>query len=177
MSQQHIDLWNQTADAFDQRYQAITEEQMAAATPCGEWAVNELVDHAVGTQVGFAAPVVGAEVAEGADWPTARDAIRTALAAEGALDGMVDHPAFGQVPKSMILGIGISDLLIHTWDLSRAIGADETLPAEAVQATHMGLQQFPAEMMRSPGFFGAEVECAPDADAQTQMLSFAGRQV
>ncbi len=177
MSQQHIDLWKQAADAFDQRYQAVGEAQWEAATPCDEWNVRALVDHAVGTQVGFAAPVVGAELAEGADWPSARDAISAALAAEGALDGTVDHPAFGEVPKSMILGIGTSDLLLHAWDLARAIGADETLPAEAVTACHMGLQQFPTEMMRQPGFFGAEVECADDADAQTKMLSFAGRQV
>jgi uncharacterized protein (TIGR03086 family) len=177
MSQQHIDLWKQAADAFDQRYQAVTEEQWASPTPCDDWAVKELVDHAVGTQVGFAGPVIGVELEEGAEWPAIRDAMTAAISAEGALEGMVDHPAFGQVPKSMILGIGTSDLLLHAWDLARAIGADETLPAEVVQACHMGLQQFPPEMMRSPGFFGPEVECAADADAQTKMLSFAGRQV
>ncbi len=177
MSQQHIDLWTQAADAFDQRYQAVQEAQWEAQTPCDEWNVKALVDHAVGTQIGFAAPVVGAEVAEGADWPTTRAAISAALSAEGALEGTTQHPAFGEVPKSMILGIGTSDLLLHTWDLARAIGADETLPAEAVTACHMGLQQFPEDMMRSPGFFGPKVECAADADAQTQMLSFAGRQV
>ncbi len=77
----------------------------------------------------------------------------------------------------MVLGIGVSDLVIHTWDLSRAIGADESLPAEAVTATHMGLQKFPPEMMRSEGFFGEAVECADDADEQTKMLSFTGRKV
>ena len=44
MSQQHVDLWKQAADAFDQRYQAVGEAQWAAATPCDGWAVKELVD-------------------------------------------------------------------------------------------------------------------------------------
>lgn len=177
MSQQHIDLWKQAAAAFDQRFEATEASQMEAATPCDEWCVQDLINHAVGTQMGFVAPLVGAEVAEGAEWPAVRDAMSAALEVEGALDGMTNHPAFGEVPKAMLFGIGTSDLLVHSWDLARSIGADETLPAEAVQAVHMGLQQFPEEAMRGSGMFGPALEAPADADAQTQMLMFAGRQV
>jgi len=177
MSQQHIDIWNESADAFSQRYDAITEEQWSASTPCDGWTVKDLVDHAVGVQVGFAGGLVGAEIAEGADWPTARDAIRAAAGDPSCLEGTTDMPPMGTVPKMVPFGIAASDLLVHTWDLARAIGADETLPEAAVAATHMGLQRFPEEMMRSEGMFDAQVECAPDADAQTQMLTFAGRAV
>jgi uncharacterized protein (TIGR03086 family) len=177
MSQQHIDIWNSCADAFSQRYDAITDEQWAASTPCPDWSVKDLVDHAVGVQAQYIGNLVGADIAEGADWPAVRAAIGTALAAEGALDGMTEMPGMGQVPKMVPVGIGSSDLLIHSWDLARAIGADETLPAEAVAATHAGLQRFPPEMMRNSTMFGDAVDCADDADAQTQMLSFAGRAV
>ena len=32
-------------------------------------------------------------------------------------------------------------------------------------------------MIRQPGVFGPKVECAADADTQTQFLSFLGRKV
>ena len=76
MSQQHIDIWNQAADAFTQRYEAIAEGQWEADTPCEGWCVKDLVDHAVGVQAGYTGNMLGAEIPEGADWPTARDAIR-----------------------------------------------------------------------------------------------------
>lgn len=177
MSQQHIDIWNAAADAFTQRYEAITEEQWNSSTPCEGWSVKELVDHAVGVQVGFTGGTVGADIAEGSDWPTARDAIRTALSQDGALDGMTEFGQMGTVPKMVPFGVSASDLLIHAWDLARAIGADEQLPAPAVSAAYAGMQRFPEEAMRATGMFGAAIECADDADEQTKLLSFAGRQV
>ncbi len=177
MNQQHIDLWEQAASAFDQRYQAVAEAQWSAATPCEGWSVKDLVDHAVGTQRMLGGGMVGAEVAEDADWPATRDAISDALKAEGALDGMTNHPAFGEVPKSMLFGIGTSDLLLHTWDLARAIGADETLPSEAVTACYMGLQRLPEQARLAEGRFAPSIPCAEDADEQTKLLMFSGRQV
>ncbi len=177
MSQQHIDIWNSSADAFSARFDAITDEQWSATTPCEGWTVRELVDHAVGVQSQYLGGLVGAEIPEGADWPTARDAIRTALGAEGALEGTTEMGPMGTVPKTVPMGVSASDLLIHTWDLARAIGADETLPAGPVSAAYAGLQRFPEQAMRAEGMFGAAVECADDADEQTRMLAFAGRTV
>lgn len=176
MSQQHIALWNQAAEAFDQRYQAISAEQWEASSPCEGWNVKAVVDHAVGAQ-SMGAGILGVEMAEGAEWPQVHEAMSAALAQEGALDGTMQHPEMGEVPKSMMFGILTSDLLIHTWDVARGIGADETLPAEAVTACYMGLQKFPEEQIRSGDRFAAAVSCADDADEQTKMLSFAGRQV
>lgn len=176
MSQQHIDIWTSCAEAFSQRYDAVTEGQWAESTPCDGWTVKDLVDHAVGVQARFAG-MVGADIPEGADWPTARSAIEAALGTDGALEGTTEMPGMGTVPKTVPFGIVASDLLIHTWDLARSIGADETLPAAAVAATHAGLQRFPEEAMRGETMFANAVDCAADADAQTQMLSFAGRAV
>lgn len=176
MSQQHIDIWKSAAEAFDQRYQAIGEQWETSST-CEGWNVRELVDHAVGTQAQFTCGVVGAEVAEGAAWPDVYSAINTALETEGVLDGMTNHPAMGEVPKGMLFGIATTDLLIHAWDVARSVGADETLPAAAVSACYSGLQKMPEEMMRSGGRFGQAQAAADDADEQTQMLAFSGRQV
>lgn len=176
MSQQHIDLWQQTAEAFGQRLEAMGADQMAADSPCDGWCVEEVVNHALGTQVGLVGPLVGAEVPEGADWPTAMAAISQAMQAEGALEGMANGP-FGEMPKTVSLGIGIADLLVHTWDVSRAAGLDETLPAAAVSASWAGMQRMPEEALRSEGMFGPAIEAPEGADEQTMLLSFTGRQV
>lgn len=177
--QQHIDLWKQTAEAFQQRFAAIADDQWQSDTTCDGWNVQALVDHTVEVQAGYAGSMVGAEIGEGAGWPEVHAAIAAALDANpAALEGTMPMPAMGgDVPKAMMFGIATSDLLVHTWDLARSIGADETLPAGPVTACHEGLKRFPPDMMRAEGRFGPAVECAPDADAQTQMLSFAGRAV
>ena len=177
MSQQHQDLWRETADAFDQRYRAITEAQWDAATPCEGWTVKDLVAHAVGVQQNVGGGLLGAQFDEGAEWPVVRDAIEAALGDEGVLEGMSEGGPFGAMPKAMMFGIATNDLLLHTWDLARAIGADETLPAGPVTACYMGLQKMPSEALRSEGRFAPAIEAADDADEQTKLLSFAGRQV
>ena len=42
----------------------------------------------------------------------------------------------GVIPKARVLGIVTNDLLVHTWDLARAIGGDERLDAGAVAACY-----------------------------------------
>ena len=37
--------------------------------------------------------------------------------------------------QGLNVGIVTNDLLVHTWDLARSIGADETLPPDAVEAS------------------------------------------
>jgi len=177
MSQQHIDVWKQSASAFDQRWQAVQQDQWQAQSNCDGWNVQELCDHAIGAQVAFAGPVVGAEIAQGASWPEVNAAISSALEQPGVLEGMIDHPAMGTVPKAMIFGIAATDMLIHSWDLARSIGADEQLPAEAVSACYSGLQMMPDEMRFADGRFKPGTECADDADEQTKMIAFSGRQV
>lgn len=175
MSQEHVDLWNQTAEAFDARYQAITEEQWSASTPCEGWTVKDLVEHAVGVQSGMVAPSFGIDVPEGAEWPAVKAAMSAGLTAE-SLEGTMEFGPMGTVPKGMLAGIATNDLLLHTWDLARAIGADETLPAAAVTACLGGMKMMPEEMRLGDGRFKPSVEVAEGADEQAQLIAFCGRQ-
>ena len=82
---------------------------------------------------------------------------------------------FGESPAGEALGIPTMDMLVHTWDLSRAIGADESLPEEICAHAYEQLQPMDA-MLRGPGRFGPRVEVADDADIQTKLIAFCGRQ-
>ena len=174
MSDVMIKMWNDVAETFQASYDAIGDS-WESQTPCGEWTVRQLVDHAVGVQANFGSSL-GAQSSDGDDWPTVKAAMQAALNDPEALTGTTEHPAFGEVPKARIFGIGISDLLLHSWDLARAIGADESLPADAVAASLEGLQQLPPEVIRAEGRFGEAIAVADDADLQTQLLGFSGRQ-
>lgn len=168
-------VWHQAAANFDRHWHEIGD-RWDAPTTCSEWTVRDLVDHAVGWQGKVAAMLGGAPVAEGAEWPAVKAAMEAALADPTNLEGAVEGGPLNGMPRHQALGISVGDLLIHSWDLARSIGADETLPAEAVQATLMGLQRLPDAMLRSPGMFGAAKDVPEDADDQTKLLLFAGRQ-
>jgi uncharacterized protein (TIGR03086 family) len=166
--------WRQSADAFEQRFRAIAGSQWSAATPCTEWTVRDLVDHAMSVQAHFGG-LIGVQVPDGAEWPTIRQAMDAVLADAAALEGSVAVPGLGDMTKAQVLDICAFDMLVHTWDLARATGTDERLPPAVVEACHAWLQTLPAEILRSPGRFAPAVPTTGDADAQTQMLAFAGR--
>ncbi|MGZ0178937.1 MAG: hypothetical protein ACKVIQ_18885 [Acidimicrobiales bacterium] len=78
--------------------------------------------------------------------------------------------------KQGVAGLIIGDLLFHSWDLARSIGAGKKLPAGAVEAKLRGLGRLPEEMLRSDTMFGPAVEVAADASPQDRFLGFVGRQ-
>ena len=63
---------------------------------------------------------------------------------------------------------------MHTWDLSRATGQDETLDADKCAVMLAGMEPI-EDAMRSSGQYGPRVEVPDDADVQTRMLAFIGR--
>lgn len=69
-----------------------------------------------------------------------------------------------------------ADLLVHTWDLARAAGLDETLNADALAQGYEGLKPMDT-MMRGGTAFAVKVDPPPGADLQTEFLCFLGRKV
>jgi len=71
--------------------------------------------------------------------------------------------------------IGTSDVFLHTWDLARATGGDERLDPDEVHALFVGMEPMD-EMLRQSGHFGPRVAVPDDADEQTKLIAFIGRQ-
>jgi uncharacterized protein (TIGR03086 family) len=165
-------VWQQAADKWNEVVAQVDDAQRSApCTTCPDWTIADLIEHTEHWQGQGAAALAG--LAPGASWDDVQPALATALADPANLEGTVE--AMGGMPKQQVAGFVIGDLLIHSWDLARSIGADETLPLEAVQATHMGLQRVPDAMLRSDNMFGPMVEVPDDASAQDQLLGFLGR--
>lgn len=161
---------------------------MGAGTPCTEWTVRDLVNHLVSEQlwvpslvrdgcmieeVGdtFEGDLLGPDPA--ASWDTAAHSAREALAAPGALERTV-HLSYGDTPATAYCAQMVADLVVHAWDLSRAIGFEERLPEELVGFAVEEITPYAGDLEKS-GLFGAPVEPPAGADTQTRLLCLLGR--
>jgi uncharacterized protein (TIGR03086 family) len=139
------------------------------------------VDHAIGAQrmVPRALGATGDIDADGDDlpvvWATVRRGADAALSVPAVFEQVVKLP-FGKMKVQDGIGFPLSDLLVHTWDVARAIGANDRLLPEACTSALAILEPIDT-LLRAPGFYGPKIEPAPEADAQDRLLAFLGRQV
>ncbi|MGB8859647.1 MAG: TIGR03086 family metal-binding protein [Ilumatobacteraceae bacterium] len=181
MSQEVIDRYTQLVNAFDARVQAASADSWGNPAPCDGWTAADVVGHVVGGMNGIVAGLTGGAPAQAdpadpvGSWNAARDAALAAVSTAD-LSTTVQGP-FGPQPAEQVIGrLMCTDILVHTWDLARAVGGDELLDADAVAGAYSGLKPMDA-MIRMPGVFGPKIEAAEGDDAQTEFLKFLGRSV
>lgn len=182
MSQDAIDRVTRAINGFDARVQVTPDSAWMNQSPCEEWKARDVVAHVTNNLRrvcaglgGAARPEVGPDDDIRTQWSETRDAFVSA--ASGADMSAVINGPFGPMPAGEFLGgIITSDTLVHTWDLARSVGADESLDAGLVEGAYAGLKPLDA-MIRRPGIFGDRVDAPSSADLQTEFLSFLGRKV
>ena len=181
MSQEIIDRYTTLVNAFDARVQAASADSWSNPAPCENWTATDVVAHIVTGMNGLAAGLTGGEPAavDASDpvaaWNAARDVTLAAISSAD-LSTNVNGP-FGPMPAAQVIGrFMYTDMLVHTWDLARAVGGDETLDQDTVAAAYSGLKPMDA-MLRQPGVFGPKIEPAEGDDLQTEFLKFLGRAV
>jgi len=175
------DRYRRVADGFTSRVEGIGAPQWSAPTPCTDWTVRELVSHVIGTHRAVHANVRGEPAAEvdaegdlGAQWQAARAEIAGALE-DPATANTVVGGMFGEQPfESLVSRLLCADTLVHTWDLARATGQDETLDPVATASAFAFLTPID-DAIRRPGGFAPKINPAHDADEQTLFLNFCGR--
>jgi uncharacterized protein (TIGR03086 family) len=176
------DRYASVADGFTRRVNGVPPGGWDARTPCSEWTARDVVAHVVNTHWRVLASVDGSDPAPvppdggAAAWPGATEAVRAALAdpvrAATNVSGM-----FGDQPFESVVGrLLCADTLVHTWDLARATGQDESLDPQAAARVLEFLTPID-EAARRPGGFAAKIEPPLGADAQTRLLNFTGRAV
>jgi uncharacterized protein (TIGR03086 family) len=176
-----IDRYQALADQFGARVEAAPDDAWANQSPCVEWTARDVLNHIVQSQQHMTAQLTGAEVptnAPDADpkelWRASYTALKEALAQPGIEDKKLETP-MGPTPVDMALGrLASMDILVHTWDLARAVGGDDHLDQDAVAHAFEGIKPM-GPMIRRPGIMGPEVEAPEGADVQTQFLCFLGR--
>jgi uncharacterized protein (TIGR03086 family) len=129
------------ADAgFDARLRQVGDDDWNRSTPCAEWDVYRLVNHVVigggrygrlvrgGTRDAFIAERQLDALVDGAvaAWESNATTCREAFAEPGALDRIVPFST-GDIAGARLLSIRIVEVAVHTWDLARALGLDESM--------------------------------------------------
>jgi uncharacterized protein (TIGR03086 family) len=180
------EIYARCSAGFTERVHAV-DGRWDAPTPLPGWDVRELVHHLVHEERWTPPLFAGATIEEvggrldgdllGDDPVAAHDdaaaAALAAVRAEGAVEGTV-HLSFGDHPGREYAMQLAADHLVHTWDLARALGTDETLDPEAVAAV---LDWFGAteELYREMGVIGPRVEVPAGASPQAELLGRFGR--
>ncbi|SDG31087.1 TIGR03086 family protein [Sinosporangium album] len=172
---------------FGTRVHAVRDEQWDQPTPCTDWDVRALVNHMVSENFWVPELLAGKTVDEVGDtfdrdllgdepvevFDTSEAEATRAVAAEGVLDRTA-HLSFGDVPAAEYLSELFADALIHSWDLSRAIGGNDRLDPELVEQCARWFSGV-EEGYRGAGVIGPRAKIPPGADAQTKLLAAWGR--
>ena len=109
-----------------------------------------------------------------AAWFALDRALQAALADPVVAATEFDSPAGRHTVEAAIDIFGTSDILVHTWDLARAVGLDEALDPDEVHNLLQGMEPMDA-VLRDSGHFGPRVDVPADADEQTRLIAFTGR--
>jgi uncharacterized protein (TIGR03086 family) len=180
-SSEVAERYERIAAGFSARVEGCIGEQWSGPTPCTEWTTAAIVEHVIGVHRLIQAMLedgdVGAHVTEAelvAAWSDSTGSMQSALRDRSRASKVVVTP-FGEMSfEDLASRVVCSDTLVHTWDLARATGQDEHLDARAVEFAWTWME--PAgERLRASGDFGPAVVPPPDADAQTRLLCFLGR--
>jgi uncharacterized protein (TIGR03086 family) len=170
----------------------VRQDQMTAPTQCSEWDVRALLNHVIGTLwlgqalLGDSEPRYA--MAPGGlpdtDLAGTDPAAAYAGASEAALAAASDGDALtrvhvtplGEMPGPILAGFTTLDILVHGWDLAKAIGQPVVLD-DAVAEHVMGFAQqaLEGEEMRA-GRIGPALAVPETASVGDRLAGFLGRQ-
>ena len=145
------------------------EGRWANPSPCPEWDARGVVEHVVDTYDNMLLRPTGVETVRPTDDPIANWA-----ATVDALIGATDPTALADRDLDGLLSALTGEVLIHSWDLAKALGVDAYLDAELCAATYENMRAH-EDQVRASGLFSQGVLVPTDADAVTQLIAFAGR--
>lgn len=178
------DRYRKVAAGFTERVKEVPEDAWDNPAPCEGWVARDVVGHMVEwmpslleSGSGIALPV-GPSVDDdpAAAWIVMSDGIQAVLNDPNLSAQQFSHEQAGQHRVDDAINMFfVGDVLVHTWDLARAAGLDETLDADEVVAMFEGMEPLD-EMLRASGQYGERVIVPDDADVQTKLIAFSGRQ-
>lgn len=187
MATPQFDLGNAT-DGMVEIIAAIGADDLSTATPCPDMTMRDLLFHTLGFTEAFrqgatkegigrsAPPEPAPQTDLPAGWSelitTRLKALAEAWRDPAAWDGETEVGGV-TAPAAVMAGFALDEVVVHSWDLARAIGRRYE-PADADVAVL--LEQFrdtPREGI--PGLFGPVVEVPAEATPWERLLGLTGR--
>lgn len=156
-----------------------TTTEWERPTPCEGWTVRDLVEHLIVSQRDFLMARDLAIPTWSLDDPQQAWAEHTQ-----AVLGLLDDPSVGareydgHFGRTTIAATMASfygwDLLVHRWDLARALGADDRFSERELDQIESALDGF-GDALYGPGICAAPVEVAETESRQVRLLARLGR--
>jgi uncharacterized protein (TIGR03086 family) len=154
-------------------------------SPCDAWDARGVLEHVIGFHDMLLLRPLGLKPGRPRDdpqlrWERTYGALETAFEPErGLFERVVDVPQLqGNSPTKLnaraIMPNLTRDVLVHTWDLARAVGADDQLDAEWCEQFYAALPTDPQAPSDS-GMFDAPVAVGDHIDLQSKLLARLGR--
>lgn len=184
--------WNVITDSLDLLRHAaarISDANDDAPTPCREWTVTQVLQHAAGDQLAWAAAIgVGTCPAEDPFAPSGRleasvdDLIRPALAAARSAwarvrsdDDAVPTPLpQGVLPAATAAAACALDAAVHAWDIAVALGQPGPL-ADELAVLLLPAARAVAEPLRQFGAYAPALPPQPEDNHAAELLRYLGR--
>jgi uncharacterized protein (TIGR03086 family) len=154
-----------------------------APAPVEGWTARDVVRHLLEWFPGFLESGSGVRLPQGpsvdddpvAAWQVHADGVQALLDDPGTGGRTFRNQHAGELPLDQAVDrFYTNDVFMHTWDLARASGQDETLDPDKCAELLAGMEPL-EELIRSSGQYGPRVEVPADSDVQTRMLAFIGR--
>jgi len=175
--------YRKVAGQFTRRVRAVPDGAWDNPAPCEGWRARDVVGHLVEWLPAY---FFGTWNIAGDPIPSVDD---DPVGAWAALDNTIqlglDDPEIAERRRDTRMGpstfahavdqICTNDILVHTWDLARATGLDTTLDPDEVHTLLQGMEPY-EDAIRASGHYGPRVEVPADADEQTRLIAFTGRQ-
>jgi uncharacterized protein (TIGR03086 family) len=171
------------AATFTARVEGVPEGGWDRTAPVDGWVARDVVRHLVEWFPAFLHGGTGIRLPAGPSvdddpvgaWAVQCEAVQALLDDPGTGDLVLSNRHIGEVP----LADGIdrfytADVFMHTWDLARATGQDETLDPDTCQQLYEGMLPMD-DVLRASGQYGPRVPVPDDADYQAKLLGFIGR--
>ncbi|GGJ38501.1 TIGR03086 family protein [Streptomyces brasiliensis] len=170
--------------------EGVTDEQLAAATPCPEYAVRNMLGHLAGLSVAFrdagrkdlGATTAGAPDATAPDigpgWreelPKALDELAEAWRDPDAWTGMTRAGGV-DLPGAVAAAVAADELVIHGWDLARATGQAYDPDPVVLEASFAFLRAAADNDDRGGGIFGPVAPVPDSAPLLDRAVGLSGR--
>ena len=169
------------AGAFTDRVTSVSDWD--APAPVEGWLARDVVRHLVTWFPEFLSSGSGVLLPMGpsvdddpvAAWQTQYVAVQAVLDDPARASTMLQNSHIGAMSLELAISrFYTADVFMHTWDLARSTGQDDRLDPVRCAQMYDGMQPMD-DILRSSGQFGPRVLVPDDADAQTRLLGFIGR--
>ncbi|WP_436771352.1 TIGR03086 family metal-binding protein [Yinghuangia sp. YIM S09857] len=177
------DEHRRVAHAFTGLVRAVPPDAWDNPAPCDGWTARDVVRHLVEWFPDFLKAGAGVDLPKGpsadddpvAAWTVHSDGVQALLDQPDTAHRTLTNPHIGELPLDRAVDqFYTADVFLHTWDLARATGQDETLDPRKCAELLEGMLPMD-EILRSSGQFGPRTNVPDDADVQTRLLAFIGR--